>query len=268
MSLADSAFAMLVRLVSGVQVSVDDAYGGVESGRASVLRLPPQAIFFANHSSHLDFATIWAVLPGRLRRRVRPVAAADYWGSGARGRFASRMFRPVLVARRGKDPGSLAARAVAETGASASAAAGPEPRRGTRGQLAALGAALDAGDSLVIFPEGTRGDGSELGRFHAGLAKTARAYPEVPVVPVALSNLGRILPKGGLVPVPLLGRASFLAPIAPAAEEEDAAFLERARATLLLALPSPEAEREAELAESPAGPRSADGAAAAPRGER
>lgn len=245
MTLAQSAFAMLVRLVSGAQAVVDEGYGGARP--ASVLALPRQAVYYANHSSHLDFATIWAVLPGTLRRRARPVAAADYWGAGLRGRFAGAMFRPVLVRR----PGRAAPEDAPRAGAPEPAAEAP---RGLRGQLASLAAALEAGESLIIFPEGTRGATGELAAFQPGLAKLARAYPEVPVVPVALSNLGRILPKGGLVPVPLLGRAAFLAPIAPLPREDDRAFLERARATLVEALPDPDAERDEELADGVAPP--------------
>lgn len=253
MRLARSAFAMLVRLVAGIQLAVDAGYRDAAAGRAgeaaTVLDLPRPAIFYANHSSHLDFVAIWSVLPGAARRRTRPVAAADYWGSGLRGRWADAMFRPVLVTRgRGGERAGRPSSADAAPSAALSAAAAAAAR-GLRGQLAALGAALEDGDSLIIFPEGTRGDGAAIARFQAGIARLARAYPEVPLIPVALANLGRILPKGGLVPVPMLGSASFLPPIAPAEGEDDAAFLDRAREALVRALPDPAAEREAELAE-------------------
>ncbi len=243
MILARSAFAFLVRLIAGARTIVDEEYR--PGRRASVLHLPPRAIYFANHSSHLDFVTIWSVLPGRVRQHVRPVAAKDYWSDGFKARFVQRMFRPVLVAR-GRD-------VLRELRTTAAAPASGEPQltlpassRGLRGQLAELGAVLDEGDSLILFPEGTRGDGSEIGTFHAGLARLARAYPEVPVIPVALANLGRILPKGGLIPVPLLGTVEFLAPIRHEPGERDAAYLARARQALIDAVPDPSAEDDDE----------------------
>lgn len=226
MTLIRSAVAFAVRLVTGARPAVVS-----HDGRpTTVLDLPDQAVFFANHSSHLDFLTIWAVLPGHLRRRVRPVAAADYWGSGWKGRAATALFNPYLV----------------ERGATARtpSAAGPEP---PRSQIDGMIEVLALGDSLTIFPEGTRGDGHEIAPFHAGIARLARAHPEVPIQPVALTNLGRILPKGGVIPVPLLATVRFLEPIALRPGETDQEFLVRARQVLVDALPDPEADVAAEL---------------------
>ena len=244
---ARSAVAMLVRLIAGARPIVDATYSPRRDDPrgASVLDLPPQALYYANHSSHLDFVTIWAVLPGRLRQGARPVAAADYWGGGAKGRFLRALFRPVLVHRGKRD----AATAAPTEGSRPAPPAAPAPVRGLHGQLATLGAALAEGDSLILFPEGTRGDGNGIAPFQAGLARLAAAFPEVPVVPVALANLGRILPKGGLVPVPLLGTASFLPPLPRDADEREADYLERARAVLAQALPDSDAEAAAELDE-------------------
>lgn len=248
MRVAHSAVAMLVRLIAGARPIVDAGYspraatdGAPGAHAATVLDLPPQALYYANHSSHLDFAVIWSVLPGRLRRRARPVAAADYWGSGWKARSTAALFRPVLVRRgRGDAPAAAPTR---------DAGAEPAPVRGLHGQLATLGAVLAEGDSLILFPEGTRGDGDGLAEFQAGVARLAAAFPEVPVVPVALGHLGRILPKGGAVPVPMLGTAEFLPPLPRGADEPERAYLERARAVLEAALPDPEAEAAAELDE-------------------
>ncbi|MCC3302658.1 1-acyl-sn-glycerol-3-phosphate acyltransferase [Arthrobacter sp. zg-Y895] len=68
---------------------------------AGELDLPEQAIYYANHSSHLDFLTIWAALPAELQQRARPVAAKDYWGSGVRKAFAEQIFNAYLVERHG-----------------------------------------------------------------------------------------------------------------------------------------------------------------------
>jgi 1-acyl-sn-glycerol-3-phosphate acyltransferase len=164
-----------------------------------------QRIYFANHSSHLDTIILWAAMPPDLRRRVRPVAAADYWGVGRVQRYiALKVLNAVLVERGGRSPDSLAP----------------------------LKAALRAGDSLIIFPEGTRRMERLPTAFKSGLYHLAAAFPDVELVPVFLDNLRRALPKGGLVPVPISCVARFGAPIALAKGETKAAFLERARAAV------------------------------------
>lgn len=164
-----------------------------------------QCIFFANHGSHLDAVVLWAVLPRDLRVRTRPVAARDYWESSALRRFAAtRVFRAVLVDRDG-NLGQL------------------------RAQIEHLTAALDGGDSLILFPEGTRGAGQQIAPFRSGLDFLARKRPEVDLVPVYLHNLNRIMPKGEFLPVPQLSRITFGAPIHLEAGEPKAAFLARAR---------------------------------------
>ena len=181
----------------------------------SVRALPDQAVFYANHSSHLDFATLWAVLPSRLRDRVRPVAARDYWSTGVRRMLAEGLFNAHLVDRTGSGGGR--------------SHAGGAPSD----QLAGMTAVLDAGDSLIIFPEGTRGTGETLAPFQSGLYHLALHDPTVPVIPVTLGNLGRILPKGERVPVPHLSTVTFHPPVAVGPGETKAAFLERARRVLL-----------------------------------
>jgi 1-acyl-sn-glycerol-3-phosphate acyltransferase len=149
-----------------------------------------QSIFFANHASHLDVVVIWSVLPREIRARTRPVAAKDYWEATAFRRYmATQVFRAVLVDRQGSNLGAL------------------------RAQIDTLVAALDAGDSLIIFPEGTRGEGREIGPFKSGLDYLARQRPQVDLIPVYLHNLDRIMPKGEFLPVPQLSRITFGAPL-------------------------------------------------------
>jgi 1-acyl-sn-glycerol-3-phosphate acyltransferase len=164
-----------------------------------------QRIYFANHSSHLDTIILWAAMPPDLRRRVRPVAAADYWGKGRIQRYiALKVLNAVLVDRhaRGSNP------------------------------LDPLEGALRAGDSLIIFPEGTRGLERLPDRFKGGLYHLAREFPDVELVPVYLDNLRRALPKGSLIPVPISCVARFGCPIALEASETKPLFLERARAAV------------------------------------
>ena len=190
-----AALAALARLASGPSVRcVED-----QPCRG-------QCIFFANHGSHLDFVVLWAVLPREIRARTRPVAARDYWEASPLRRYmATRVFRAVLVDRAGGSLGQL------------------------RAQMDQLIAVLDAGDSLIIFPEGTRGSGADIAPFKSGLDYLARQRPRVDLVPVHLHNLERIMPKGEFLPVPQLSRITFGAPLHLRIGETKAAFLERTR---------------------------------------
>lgn len=175
--------------------------------------LPRQRIYFANHTSHGDFVLIWAVLPPALRRLTRPVARADYWQRGSLRRFiAERVFRGVLI----------------------SPAAG---RHHVLNPLEQMNHALSAGDSLIVFPEGTRNTAGGLLPFKSGLYHLAKDHPEVELIPVWIENLGRVMPKGALIPIPLLCSLSFGQPLRLEADEGKAAFLERASASMLLLAP-------------------------------
>jgi len=145
-------------------------------GREHLPKLEP-FILIANHSSHLDTLSLLSLFPlGRLRR-LRPVAAADYF---QRNKFISVMSRTLFnilpITRKGITPYT--------------------------NPLPLMEATLRAGQSLIIFPEGTRGMGAELAHFHSGAAHLIERCPDVPVVPAYLVNMGRSLPKGEWIPVP------------------------------------------------------------------
>lgn len=166
-----------------------------------------QRIYFANHGSHLDTVTLWAALPPGLRRRTRPVAAKDYWGSGLRALIARYGLHAVLIERQ---------------------------REKTEGDpLAPLHEALAQGDSLILFPEGTRNPGSEPGHFKSGLYHLACAHPNVEPVAVYLDNARRSLPKGSLLPVPLICSARFGRVLRPQPGETKEMYLERAREAVM-----------------------------------
>jgi 1-acyl-sn-glycerol-3-phosphate acyltransferase len=164
---------------------------------------PAQRIYFANHTSHIDTLAIWSSLPRGLRRRTRPIAARDYWGTGLKKYIATRGFGAVLIDR---------ARENAEV----------DP-------LEPLRAALREGDSLIIFPEGTRGATALPARFRSGLYRLATEFPTVELIPVYLDNLHRSLPKGALLPVPIVCTVRFGARVVLGNGESKEMFLERAR---------------------------------------
>jgi len=169
-----------------------------------------QRVYIANHSSHFDFIVLWSYLPSRLRRLTRPVAARDYWERDMVRRYlAARVFNAVLIDR----------------------VAAPGTAAGQLGRQAVdqMAEALDDRHSLILFPEGTRGSGEDLAPFRSGLYHLCHSRPDVEVVPVYLENLNRILPKGHLLPVPMLSRITFGAPLHLQPAEEKDAFLERAR---------------------------------------
>jgi 1-acyl-sn-glycerol-3-phosphate acyltransferase len=174
---------------------------------------PRQRVYFANHTSHLDFVVLWSALPRELRAQTRPVAAKDYWQSGIRRRLAVNVFDAILVERS------------AGTG---EAAKMPSARRA----LDLLVKALEQHHSLIIFPEGTRGRGGEIGPFKSGIYHLWSKRPDVQFVPVYLANLNRVLPKGEVLPVPFISRVAFGPPLAPAAHETKESFLRGAREAL------------------------------------
>jgi 1-acyl-sn-glycerol-3-phosphate acyltransferase len=171
--------------------------------------VPQQRVYFANHSSNGDFVLLWTALPTPLRRQTRPVAALDYWLTSPLRAFIGReVFNAVLIDRR------------------------PEAR--TEDPVAQMVAALDQGSSLIIFPEGQRNSSdAPLLPFKSGLYHLAKARSGVDLVPVWIANLNRVMPKGEVIPVPLICTLTFGAPLRIAQEETKDAFLARATQALL-----------------------------------
>ena len=171
-------------------------------------------VYYANHNSHGDFALIWACLPDDLRERTRPVAGSDYWLQGKLRTFiARRVIRAVLIDRN------------------------PETRK--EDPIKQMADAIDHGDSLIVFPEGTRNTTEEtLLPFKSGIYHLAHARPEAEFVPVWIENARRVMPKGKLLPVPLLCTLTVGAPITLAPDEERDGFVARTRDALLALRPS------------------------------
>ena len=187
-----TGITLLCRLLVGAYPQ----WQGCASSRA-------QRIYFANHSSHMDAIVIWSSLPSELRSHTRPVAAKDYWEKGViRRRIAIKELKVVLVDRLH------------------SSHANP---------LDPLREALQQGDSLIIFPEGTRRPQPLPSPFKSGLWRLMREFPEVELIPVYIENLHRSMPKGTLIPIPTICSIRFGAPLPHSVDDGKEEFLERAR---------------------------------------
>ncbi|MEM8691192.1 MAG: lysophospholipid acyltransferase family protein [Pseudomonadota bacterium] len=201
--------SVLVKVTSAlilVTAHVVTAVRGVWQSTDPVVK---QRIYFANHCSHGDFVLVWTVLPPHLRAQTRPVAGADYWlGSQLKQFIGQSVFNAVLIDRN------------------------PETRQAD--PVEQMAEALDANDSLILFPEGTRNTTEDiLLPFKAGLFHLAIARPHVDLVPVWIDNLNRVMPKGALLPIPLICTVTFGDTLHVEEDEDKEAFLNRAEKALL-----------------------------------
>jgi len=171
---------------------------------------PPKAeqrIYFANHQSHVDLVLMWAALPEELRSITRPIAAKDYWTRTPFKKWiTTAVFNAIYVDR---------------------------VKTGEQDPLEPLIEALTNGDSIILFPEGTRGNHEEPQSFKSGLYNLAQKFPQVVLVPAWINNVQRVMPKGEVVPVPILCSVTFGAPIAVGAGEDRGSFLARARQAVM-----------------------------------
>jgi 1-acyl-sn-glycerol-3-phosphate acyltransferase len=134
-------------------------------------------VLLANHSSHLDTVSLLNLFPLWRLREIQPVAAADYFERNRLVAWFSHTFFNILPIARCRIT--------------------PE-----NNPVQIMLAQLRAGKSLIIYPEGTRGSGEEIGPIRPGIAHLLEQMPQLPVVPVYLVNHGRCLPKGEWLPVP------------------------------------------------------------------
>ncbi|MBO6604649.1 lysophospholipid acyltransferase family protein [Rhodophyticola sp.] len=202
--LTGAAIILFARFITAVRAIWD----GIEP-------VPRQRIYFANHASNGDTILIWTVLPPAIRARTRPVAAADYWLQSPLRRFIGQdVLNTVLIDRR------------------------PEARN--HDPMALILEAVDDGASLIIFPEGQRNaTDAPLLPFKSGLYNISTARPQVDLVPVWIENLNSVMPKGKIIPIPLLCTVTFGAPIRAEPDEPREAFLTRAQEAVLALAPRP-----------------------------
>lgn len=142
-------------------------------------RLPTTgpALVVANHNSHLDALALVALFGMDQLHLIRPVAAADYFLSPPWFAWFSTRVLGILAIDR-------------------------KTRSHRQHPLEPISAALAAGQIVLLFPEGTRGEPEKREPFQQGIAHLAKRHPEVPVVPVFLYGLGKVLPRGEGLLVP------------------------------------------------------------------
>lgn len=169
-----------------------------------------QRVYFANHTSNGDFMLIWTVLPPRIRKLTRPVAAADYWLKNPLRAFVGKdVLDAVLIERR------------------------PDKRDEDEDPVGQIIEAIDGGASLIIFPEGRRNEGEDLLLpFKTGIWHIAKARPKVDLVPVWIENMNQVMPRGEILPIPLICTVTFGAPIRIKSRESKDKFLGRASEAL------------------------------------
>jgi 1-acyl-sn-glycerol-3-phosphate acyltransferase len=196
MNLTRSALAGFAKLFSGATVRWVDCQPDT-----------CQRVYFANHTSHLDALVLWSSLPREIRDLTRPVAARDYWERGAVRRYIARLFNVILIDRKKikvhESPPDVMIREIGQT------------------------------YSLIVFPEGQRNVEDEMAEFKSGLYYLGKKRPDLELVPVYIDNLNRVLPRGEVLPVPLLSCITIGPPIWLESGEPKTEFLKRAREAVL-----------------------------------
>lgn len=192
MQITSHAIVLLAKLFSGFTVRWVDCHPDT-----------CQRVYFANHTSHLDACVLWSALPREIRAVTRPVAAKDYWDSSRFRRHLAKSFNALLIDRKEikvhQSPVQIMIREMADV------------------------------YSLIVFPEGGRSSGEEMGDFKSGLYYLSKKRPDLELVPVYIDNVNRILPRGEFLPVPLLSCITIGAPIWLETGEPKNDFLKRAR---------------------------------------
>ncbi|MFM2318223.1 MAG: hypothetical protein RLZZ215_844 [Pseudomonadota bacterium] len=141
-----------------------------------LLPLKGPAVVAANHNSHLDVLVLMSLYPLKYLKYIRPVAAADYFFQNKIWSWIARHCIDIIPIQR--------------TGQSVATV------------LDACHQALESGQILILFPEGSRGQPEQMGQIKKGLFYLQQQHPQVPITPVFMRGLGKVLPRGEALFVP------------------------------------------------------------------
>ncbi|MBI3519762.1 MAG: 1-acyl-sn-glycerol-3-phosphate acyltransferase [Bacteroidetes bacterium] len=159
---------------------------GVKYKHSEVLTEAKQFIIIANHNSHIDTLALMSVMPGHKIKEIKPVAAGDYFGANKWTSLITKMFVNALLI-----PRCCSAKNKKN-----------EPFR-------IMIKALKRGQSLIIYPEGSRGKANEMQEFKNGIGHILLKYPHIAYIPTYIENTGKVLPKDAFIPVPFNCRVVF-----------------------------------------------------------
>ena len=157
---------------------------GVSFHNIKPLKDANQFIIVANHNSHFDTVSIMAALPSNKRKNTCAVASGDYFGKSPFTVTLMKLFFNAILITKKTKPGHLS-------------------------NLELLDQRIKEGKSLIMYPEGSRGNPGTISSFKKGIAKLLKENPSVPFIPVYLDGFGRVLPKNKILIVPLICKVRF-----------------------------------------------------------
>lgn len=150
---------------------------GVKYHNKAALKKNKQFIIVSNHNSHIDSMALMSALSSSQIVNTHPVAAGDYFGQSPARAFFTRVFTNAI----------LIPRTVIKDG---------------QNPIRMMSAELSKGSSLILFPEGSRGEPEKMQEFKKGVGLILKMHPEIPYIPVFMKGMGKVLPKGEMLLVP------------------------------------------------------------------
>ena len=150
---------------------------GISFPNSNTFPVNGQCIYVANHNSHLDTAAFLAMIPMKNHLDAHPIAANDYFGKSKMARaFFEFFFNTLLIERKGL--------------------------KNFEKSMGTINQALNQNKSILLFPEGSRGEPEIMGQFKNGIAYILKTHPTIPFVPIYMQGLGKAMPKGDSVIIP------------------------------------------------------------------
>ncbi len=185
----------IVLLIAGVYVK---GQGNLPKKDASIV--------VSNHNSHLDTMVLMSLYPISRLPFVRPVAASDYFMKNPFLAWFSLNIIGILPFKR-------------------------KLTKEAKHPFAEVYKALQNNETIILFPEGSRGKPEEMKTFKTGIAHLATAFPTVPIVPIYIYGAGKALPRGEAILVPFIIEVVIGQPIY-IKEESNKAFTHRLETTV------------------------------------